>query len=265
VDYGFTEVLDMEVIKGRSFSRFRGDSESLILSEAAVKKLQWEEPLGKQLMVGDQAGIVIGVVKDFLFADIGFNIPPAVLHLEKEKLHYIMAKFSSPDGFPDVHEYLKKQWLSVNPDLPFECQTLGDYFNSFFELLGRVAGFLNAIGIAAVILASLGLFGLATYMVERRTKEIGIRKVLGAPSVKILWNLMREYLILVAAANVVSLGLIYFGWQKVLQTGILFMTDINAGTYIYALSITLFTAVAAVASKTLKTVRANPVDALRSE
>jgi putative ABC transport system permease protein len=265
VDYGFTEVLEMEVIKGRSFSHLRGDRESLILSETAVKKLRWEDPLGKQLMVGDQPGTVIGVVKDFLFADIGFSIPPAVLYLEKEQLHFILAKFSSPEGFPDLREFLEKQWLSVNPDLPFECQTLGDHFNVFFELLGRVAGFLNAIGIAAVVLASLGLFGLATYMVERRTKEIGIRKVLGAPSARIMWNLMSEYLVLVAVANAVSLGLIYFGWQRVLQTGILFMTDINAGTYVYALSVTLLTAVLAVASKTLKTVRANPVDALRSE
>jgi putative ABC transport system permease protein len=265
VDYDFMEVLEMQVTAGRSFSRIQGDRDGLILSEAAVKRLQWKEPLGKQLMVGDRTGTVIGVVKDFLFADIGFSIPPAVLCLEKERLQFIMAKHSLPEGFPDVHEFLKEQWMSVNPDLPFECQTLGSHFNSFFELLGKVAGFLSAIGIAAVVLASLGLFGLSSYMIERRTKEIGIKKVLGANPARIMWSMIREYILLVAAANIVSLGLIYFGWQKVLQTGILFMTDINAGTYISALSITLITAIVAVASKTLKTIRANPADALRSE
>jgi putative ABC transport system permease protein len=265
VDYDFLEVLEMEVMAGRSFSRFHGDREGLILSEAAVKKLEWKEPLGKQLIVGDQTGTVIGVVKDFLFADIGFSIPPAVLYLEEEKLQYIMARYSSPEGYPDVHEFFKEQWVSVNPDLPFESQTLSGHFNSFFDLLGRVAGFLSAIGIAAVFLASLGLFGLSTFMIERRTKEIGIKKVLGANSARIMWDLIKEYVFIVATANVVSLGLIYFGWQKVLQTGILFMTDINAGTYVFALAITMITAVLAVASKTFKTVRANPADALRSE
>jgi len=107
--------------------------------------------------------------------------------------------------------------------------------------------------------------GLATYLVERRTKEIGIRKVLGASSMNIMWKISKEFLILVSIANVISLGLVYFGWQKVLQTGLVFFTNVNAGTYIFALLVTLFTAFLAVASQTLKAAWANPAESLRYE
>jgi putative ABC transport system permease protein len=265
VDYGFTELLKIPLAAGRSFSRTQGDTQGFILSRTAVKQLGWGSPLGRQLTVGEKTGTVIGISEDYLFADIGFHIPPAVLYLESRELHYLLLRYASPDGFPHLQEFIQTQWEGIYPDVPFECRTLEDYFNDFFLLLARLANFLNAVGIVAVLFSSLGLLGLATYMVEQRTKEIGIRKALGASSLKILWNLLREYLVLVAVANIVSLGLIYYGWSKVLQTGLLFISNINAGTYIYALGITLLTAVAAISSQTLKAARANPADSLRYE
>ncbi|NOR14984.1 MAG: FtsX-like permease family protein [Candidatus Aminicenantes bacterium] len=265
VDYGFTESLKIQLTAGRSFSRTHADSQSFILSETAVKNLNWANPLGKQLTVGDRTGTVIGIAKDYLFADIGFRIPPTVLYLESKDLNYLLLRYSSSSGFSQLRGFIETQWGSVFPDVPFECRTLDDYFNDFFFLLGRLANFLNAVGIAAVLFSSLGLLGLATYMVEQRTKEIGIRKALGASSLKILWTLLKEYLVLVIIANVVSLGLIYFGWSKIMQTGLLFITNINVGTYLYALSLTLLTAVAAISIQTLKAARANPADSLRYE
>ena len=184
VDYGFTESLKIQLIAGRSFSRTHADSQSFILSETAVKNLNWENPLGQQLTVGEKTGTVIGVAKDYLFADIGFRIPPTVLYLEPDDINYLLLRYSSSDGFPQLRAFIETQWGSVFPDVPFECRTLDDYFNDFFLLLGRLANFLNAVGIAAVLFSSLGLLGLATYMVEQRTKEIGIRKALGASSLK---------------------------------------------------------------------------------
>jgi putative ABC transport system permease protein len=265
VDYEFIESLQISLEAGRSFSRKQGDSDSLILSETAVNNLKWENPLGKPLTVGDRTGTVVGVVKDYLFADIGFRIPPTVLFLEEQNLNYLLLRYSSSTGFPDLKNVIATQWASVFPDIPMQCRTLVDYFNDFFQLLGRLANFLNTVGIVAILLSSLGLLGLATYMVEQRTKEIGIRKALGASSITILWKLLREYLFLVALANVVSLGLIYFGWSKVMQTGLLFITNINAGTYIYAFGLTLLTAVVAISSQTLKAALANPADSLRYE
>ena len=151
------------------------------------------------------------------------------------------------------------------PDLPFECMTLTEYSENVFGLLTKMANFLNMIGLTAVLFSSLGLLGLTTYLVERRTKEIGIRKALGASSMNIMWKISKEFLILVAVANVISLGLIYYGWQKVLQTGLVFFTNVSAGTYVFALLVTLFTAFLAVASQTLKAAWANPAESLRYE
>ncbi|UCE41004.1 MAG: ABC transporter permease [Candidatus Aminicenantes bacterium] len=265
VDYGFTETLQLQMKEGRTFAKDFADKASLILNETAVKKLEWENPLGKQLIVGDRTGTVIGVAEDFLFADIGFEMPPAVLYLEPENLSVLLVRYSSADGFPDLRKYIKEQWIGLMPDQPFECLTLTEYFGRVFGLLGKLTGFLNMIGMTAVLFSCLGLMGLATYLTERRTKEIGIRKVLGASSWNIMWRMTREFLLLVTIANAIALGLVYFGWNKALQTGLLFITPINAGTYILAVSVSLFTAFLAVASQTLRASWANPANSLRYE
>jgi putative ABC transport system permease protein len=265
IDYGFIEALEMQIKEGRSFSQDYADRQSFVLNETAVQKLEWENPLGKQLTVGDRTGTVIGVVKDFLFADIGFGIPPAVLYLDQENVNVMLVKFSSSDRFPDLRKFIKAQWQLLMPDLPFESMTLTEHYNRVFGLLGRLANFLSMVGLTAVLFSSLGLLGLATYLVERRTKEIGIRKVLGASSMNIMWKVAREFLIPVVIANVISLGIVYYAWQKVLQTGLVFISNINAGTYIFALFVTVFTAILAVGSQTMKAARANPADSLRYE
>ncbi len=265
VDYGFVETLELRMKEGRSFSKDFADNDSLILSETAIRKLGWENPIGRQLVVGDKTGTVIGVAEDFLFADIGFEMPPAVLYFEPENLSVLLVKFSSSEGFPQLRQYIKDQWTGLMPDQPFECWTLSEYFGRVFGLLGKLTGFLNMIGITAVIFSCLGLLGLATYLTQRRTKEIGIRKVLGASSLNIMWRMTREFLLLVTVANAIALGIVYFGWNKALQTGLLFITPINAGTYILAVSVSLFTALLAVSSQTLKASWANPANSLRHE
>jgi putative ABC transport system permease protein len=265
VDYGFLEALEIPLAQGRDLSRSFADRDSFIISETAARKLEWENPIGRELTVDQKTGTVVGVVEDFLFADIGFSIPPSVLYLESEALNVLLVKYNSGGSFLELQTHIKAQWLSIFPDLPFECQTLSDTFNRVFRLIGKLAGFLTGIGIVAVVFACLGILGLASYMVEQRTKEIGIRKVLGAPVARILWRLMREYLVLVFVADVLALGLLYFVWHKVLQTGLLFVTDIGAGTYAYALSVSLAAAALAVMSKTWKAVHANPAESLRYE
>jgi putative ABC transport system permease protein len=265
VDYGLVEALKLQIKEGRSFEKDFADKNSLILNQAAVKKLEWGNPLGKQLIVGDRTGTVIGVARDFIFADIGFEMPPAVLYVEQENLSVLLVRYSSAAGFPDLRSYIKEQWISLLPDQPFECLTLSEYFGQVFGLLDKLTGFLNMIGLTAVLFSCLGLMGLATYLTERRTKEIGIRKVLGASSLNIMWRMTREFLLLVTIANVIALALITFGWSKALQTGLLFITPINAGTYILAVSVSLFTAFLAVASQTLRAAWANPANSLRYE
>jgi len=265
VDYDFVEMLDIGIIKGRSFSQEFTDDNSLIITETAASKLKWDNPLGKRLTVDDKTGTVIGVAKDFVFGDIGFEMEPAILFLERENLNYMLLKFSSSTNLKTLREKLKEQWSDIAPNLPFECVTLDEYFGNTLGMMNKLAGFFNLIGIIAIFFSSLGLFGLTSYMIERRTKEIGIRKVLGASLNRVFWTITREFLILVAVANLVGLSIIYLAWDRLLQTGLLFITGIGPEIYLSVISITLFIAILAVASQTFKAAFSNPVEALRHE
>jgi putative ABC transport system permease protein len=106
---------------------------------------------------------------------------------------------------------------------------------------------------------------LVSYLVEHRTKEIGIRKVLGASMIRVTWTMIREFIMLVVIANVIGLSIIHFGWNQVLQTGLLYMQGIGLGTYLFVIFISFGTALVAVASQTLKAALANPVESLRYE
>jgi putative ABC transport system permease protein len=265
VDYDFVEMLDIEIIRGRSFSREFTDDNSLIITETAASKLKWDDPLGKRLTIDDRTSTVVGVAKDFVFGDIGFEMEPAILFLERENLNYMLLKFSSTTSFKSLREKLKRQWSGIAPNLPFECDTLDGYFQNTLGMMNKLAGFFNLIGVIAIFFSGLGLFGLTSYMIERRTKEIGIRKVLGASLNRVFWTITREFLILVAIANLVGLFIIYLAWDRLIQTGLLFITGIGPEIYLIVVLITLFIAVIAVASQTFKAAFSNPVNALRHE
>lgn len=265
VDYDFIEVLDMEITKGRSFSQEMSDKNSFILSKEALVKLDWQTAVGKQIKVGEKTGTVIGVVEDFIFTDIGFNIPPAALYIDTDNLNFLFLKYSSSADFKALRSDLKEIWQALFPDLPFTCLTLDGYFNTFSGLVEKFSFFMNIFGLTAVLFSCLGLLGLAAHAIERRTKEIGIRKILGASTSNLTWMVIREFLILVLIGNFIALGVLYFGWHKVLQTGLLFIHNISFSTYASALFLSLSFAFIAVVSQTIKTTRRNPVDTLRFE
>lgn len=124
---------------------------------------------------------------------------------------------------------------------------------------------MNIFGLTAVLFSCLGLLGLAAHAIERRTKEIGIRKILGASTPKITWLVIREFMFLVVIGNAIAFALLYYGWHKVLQTGLLFIQNISFSTYASALFVSLSVACIAVISQTIKTTRRNPIETLRFE
>jgi putative ABC transport system permease protein len=160
---------------------------------------------------------------------------------------------------------LKGTWDALAPGVPFECQTLQNHFTSQFAILASISNLFRAIGLAAIFFSCLGLLGLISYLMEARTKVIGIHKVLGASIGQVVWANIREFMVLVAIANIITAALVYYGWNRVLQTGLLFSEKIDAGTYLFVIVLTLASALAAVAFRALKSARANPVDSLRYE
>ncbi|MDH4195981.1 MAG: ABC transporter permease [Candidatus Aminicenantes bacterium] len=265
VGFGFTETLGIEILEGRSFSRDSGNRNGFIINEAAASKLGWADPVGRILVVGDRTGPVIGVAKDFLFDDLGFAIPPAVFMIDPDNLNHLLVKYSPSGSFPELRDDLARKWDTFAPGVPFECLTLEERFDTMFELLRRMASFLNGLGLTIVFFSCLGLLGLSTFALERRTKEVGIRKILGASLERISWSLGREFFIPVAVANSVGLVLITVGWRMIMKTGLLFITGIGFGTYIVAVGVSFAAAFLAVATQTVKAALAKPVESLRVE
>ncbi len=265
VDVGFIEMLDIPVIQGRSFSREYSDENSLIINQTAVQHLQWQNPIGKRLSLRGQKGTVIGVAQDFHFKSIYLEkISPAVLYLEPDELNYMLVQYSAPESLPGVLEYIEKKWTMVAPDLPFEHITLENAFYDVFQgdKTSEMSGILGAL---AIFLSCLGLFGLSSYSVERRIKEIGIRKVLGASVSRIVKMLTKDFIKLVAIANLIAIPIAYFMMNAIIQFVYSYPVSLGAEIFVITAGLTLLVAFLTVSALTIKSALANPADSLRFE
>ena len=272
VHYDFYEMLDIELIAGRFFSEeFSTDeNDAFLLNESAVTKMGFtpEEVLGTRMLRwvpdGKVEGRVVGVVKDFSFLSfrlqqeallIGFTRPP--------DYDYLVMKVS-PENLQETVAYVEAQVKQVSPDHPFEYAFLDDAFDNMYKADLNLGTLLNAFTVLALFIASIGLFGLASFMMERRAKEIGIRKILGANLIQILTLVNKDFIKLVGLSFLIAIPVGWYAMNTWLQD---FAYKIELGPSIFitagvlALVIALFT----VSFKSIKTATANPVDSLRSE
>jgi putative ABC transport system permease protein len=265
VDYGFVEMLDIDIVQGRSFSREYADTGSFIINETAAQQLQWENPIGKRLAMGDRKGTVIGVAKDFHFKSILLEkISPAVLYLGPDELNYIFVKYSRPENLSGVIEFVRGKWSLVAPDLPFEYTTLENAFYDVFQG-DKTSEMTGTLGALAIFLSCLGLFGLSSYSVERRRKEIGIRKVLGASVSRIVRMLAKDFIKLVAIANLIAIPIAYFMMNAIIRFVYAYPVSIGIEIFIITTGVTLLIAFLTVSSQTVRSARANPATSLKHE
>jgi len=266
VDYGFIEMFDLDIIRGRSFSKQYSDDDSFILNETGAQHLQWKDPLGKQLVMGDRKGTVIGVVRDFHFKSLVMEkISPAILYLgSADKMNYLLVSYSHHENLPHVIEYTRERWKTLVPDLPFEYITLE---NAFFDVFqgDKTSEMTGILGALAILLSCLGLFGLSSYSVERKTKEIGIRKILGASSSGIVSLLIKDFMKLVVLANVIALPIAYFMMRSIIHFVYSYPVTLGTGVFILTAVFTLLIAFLTVSSQTMKSALANPADSLKYE
>jgi putative ABC transport system permease protein len=265
VDIGFIEMLGIPIIQGRSFSHNYDDAHSFVLNETAVRHLQWEDPIGKRISLKGQKGTVIGVAKDFHFKSIVLEkLTPAVLYLESDGLNYMFVKYAGPESFPGVLEYVKEKWNIVASDLPFEYVTLE---NAFYDVSqgDKTSEMTGILGVLAIFLSCLGLFGLSSYSVERRIKEIGIRKVLGASVSRIVGMLTKDFIKLVAIANLFAIPIAYFMMDAIIRFVYSYPIKMGAGIFILTAVLTLVIAFLTVSALTIKSALANPAASLKYE
>ncbi|MGD8537349.1 MAG: ABC transporter permease [Candidatus Aminicenantes bacterium] len=264
VDLNFTELLEMEIIRGRSFSEEFHDSESLILNETAVRQLQWADPLGKEMKLGEKRGVVIGVARDFLFDNAHRRIDPSVLYLKEKNLGYLFVK-THDVPFEAIVDFIKEKWGVINPGIPFSYHLLDAWFESSYRYLEGMYSVFGAIGLFAIFISCLGLVAVAFYTVGKRTKEIGVRKVLGASVSEIIRLLIFGFLKMVVVANIIAWPLTYVLLERFLDWAWAYNTDISIMMFVVTGLLTLIFAVLSVVYQTVKVSLSNPAESLRYE
>ena len=268
VDRDFIKTLDLKLAAGRDFSAdYSTDpSEAFVINEQAVKQLGWDSPaeaVGKSFeLVGAKKGHIVGVVKDFNFVSLHRKIEPLVIQMWPW-MNYLLIRIDD-SRFAGALSDMKDAYRAFDPINPFTFTYLNDNFDRFYESdrqLGQVFGYF---AVLAMLIACSGLVSLAAFTAEQRTKEIGVRKVLGATISGIIGLLTREYLSLVLLANLLAWPVAYFVMNQWLQD---FAYRINIGmvTFLITGAVSVLVAMLTVSYQAVKAAVANPVEALRYE
>ncbi len=265
VEYNFMDVFGIKLLAGRNFSQeMSNDSEqSYLINETAAKALGWtpEEAIGKQIYHGDSKNI-IGVVRDFHMHSMHLPIQPLMIRLSENRGSYISVKVKHGE-IPETLAYLEKS-IKANSPYPLDYQFLDENFKQLYASemkLGEIFGFFTVV---SVLIASLGLFGLAAFLSGQRTKEIGIRKVLGASVQSIVVLVSKDFLRLVFIAFIVSIPVGWYAMHSWLQD---FAYRVNIEWWTFALAGVLAFVIAnlSIGYQSLKASLMNPVDSLQSE
>ncbi len=262
--YDFIETLNMEMIEGRSISEeYPSDENAVVINETAQKIIGMEDPIGKLLMLGDTELQIIGIVKDYHFRSLHSEIGPLLLLNDPSLYRYILIKLDSED-IPGTLASIESTWKTFCPDTPFEYHFLDEAYDKLYRTEQRMGTLFNYSTGLAILISCLGLFGLASFMAEKRTKEIGIRKILGASVSGVVILLNREFIKWILIANIIAWPVAYYAMSKWLQ-GFAYRT--NMGIWIFALAaLAAFTiAVLTVSFQSIKAATANPADSLRYE
>ena len=266
-DLGLLETLGVRRKSGRGFERDGDAKTSVLVNEALVEKLGWEAPLGKTLRLGSRGRklTVIGVVRNFHFHSVHRSVKPAVMCLNPRSFRERMLMVRiQPDDRAGAVRFLKEKWEEMAPDEVFYSSFLEDDIDRQYREERRwfkIAGYATFF---AVFIACLGAFGLTSLTVARRTKEIGIRKVLGAPTFGIISLLTREYVVLVGIACLVAWPVTYVAAERWLQN-FPYRVDPGIGAFLLGGLLTLLVVLLAVSLQVTRAARGNPVDALRYE
>jgi len=255
-------VFKINVLKGRNFSKdFSEDKYGMLINETAVKKLGWSDPIGKEFSFMRDKYHVVGVVEDFQFATFHHQIEPMVLFNEigsniSVRIH--------PGDVQAILGTLRRAFEETTKSQPFEFYFLDAAFNRLYQKEMRIGEIFGTFAGITVFIACMGLFGLAAFMIDRRTKEIGIRKVLGASVSQIVILLTREFAGLVLLSNLIAWPVAYIIMRIWLQD---FAFRINIGVWIFILSsaLVLFISFVTVSVHTFRAAASNPVDTLRYE
>ena len=273
VDHDYIGTLGMSLVAGRDFAKARGtDAEAVILNQAAVRHFRFEEPVGRKVLLSDfgpdggkivqRAFTVIGVVRDFNYDSLRSAIEPVMLRLGETASRLILRV--KGEDIAGTIETLRRKWAAFAPGEPYEYGFLDERFDRMYESELRTGRIFGSFAGLAVFVGCLGLFGLAAYSAARRTREIGIHKVFGAGVPDVLGLLVREYVVLVAVANLIAWPIAYLMMSAWLRD-FAYRTSIGWAGFLVTGAATLAAALLTVGVQSVKAASANPATTLRFE
>jgi putative ABC transport system permease protein len=262
-DADYAKTFQLELKQGRFFSsEFPADSFAVVINEKAASVMGFENPIGEILSTPWGSKLkIIGIVKDFHFKSLHYKIEPLIMLISASNNFYIRMK---PDHIPSTVESVERLYKSFDPGLPINFHFLDDDFDKLYRTEQRMSKIFGYFSFLAIIISCLGLIGLSSFMTERRTKEIGIRKANGAKSGEIFLLLSKEYMLWVMASIIIACPIAFYTMHKWLQN---FAYRINISWWVFAMAgaIALVVALITVGFQSYKAAGKNPVDALRYE
>jgi len=261
VDRDFIETLQMKMVQGVSFTH--ASALGLIVNEEAVRQMGIKDPIGKRIKTGKHDGPIIGVVKDFHYNRLSHKIEPFVLKVAPEETRFLIIRVK-PDAAEATLQFIEKEWHSFESDYPFKHHLFDDVLGRMYLVERKILELFSYATGLAILISCLGLFGSAAYMTEQRTKEIGIRKSLGASVSDIIRMLSIEFLKLVLIANLIAWPIVYLALDRWLDK-FEYRIEISVNVFIFAALLALIISALTVGFKAYKPTRTNPVEALRYE
>lgn len=273
IDHNYVECMGMEILEGRDFQEEFADSSSVILNEAALKAMDIQDPLGKQIFSSnfnqediEQSFTIVGIIKDFHFQSLHREVEPLFLVIppNPQGINNNINVRIKPNSFTSTISQIEQSWKTFNPEQPFQFTFLDSDLNELYTAEQTSKKVFGLFTMLAIFIACMGLLGLAAYITKRRTKEIGIRKVIGASTGQIIGLLTKDFLKLVIIALVVATPIAWFGMSQWLQN---FAFSINLSWWIFVLAGALAIGIAffTVSFQSIRAASANPIQSLRDE
>lgn len=268
VDYDFAETFDLEVIAGRDFDEAFGTDhqEGFVINETAVRELQYETPeaaVGEPLTVEGKQGKVIGVIRDFHVTSLRNLIEPVIMEVRPGAFSYFTVRLRNQD-LPQTIEYIRTQWREFFPAKAFEYAFLDESLDNLYESESRLASIIGYFAFLTIFISCFGLFGLAALATRQRTKEVGIRKVLGASLTQLIGLLSWDFMILIGLSMLIAIPIAWYLLNRWLED-FAYRVDMPWQLFLAAGLGTLVIAFLTISAQTLRTARRNPVEALRYE
>jgi putative ABC transport system permease protein len=266
-DYDYLDAMGIKLVAGRYFSEeIHSDSNNVVVNATAVKRMGFTDAIGKKILVpnSEEGLIIIGVVEDFHISSLHKEIEPIILlHPGLAWDHYLAVRIQ-PQNVSATLEFIKAKWNEFTGDQPFEYFFMDSYFDSLHKSDQRTEQFFTIFAALAIFIACLGLFGLAAFTAEQKTKEIGVRKVLGASVLSIVSILLKQFTKWVLLANIIAWPIGYFIMKSWLQN-FAYHIDLKIGYFILSGLITLLIAITTVSYLAVNAANKNPVKALNYE